>query len=179
VPLPSHQTCTPTKSNLFLYSPETVIRVPTQYKLLMFHVPNVMSIFHHLGHLSKESIQVLVSLWLRNKIVFCGEGLLDLRPNPNLENHPLSCVCSCLFSIFSTTLHCWKLSLYLQPKDGPYCGDKGPHLTWPVKLFREIKLLGPNLYWIWLSGIIPVQDGAKQVGPLEYAVMKVQKCEKH
>jgi hypothetical protein len=39
VPLPSHLiSCTPTKSNLYLDSSlETVIRVPTLYKLLTFH----------------------------------------------------------------------------------------------------------------------------------------------
>jgi hypothetical protein len=44
-PLPSHLTsCTPTKSNLYLDSSlETVIREPTLYKLLIFHVPNLMS----------------------------------------------------------------------------------------------------------------------------------------
>jgi hypothetical protein len=64
VPLPSHLTsCPPTKFNLYLDSSlETVIRVPALYKILMFHVPNLMSIFRRLGRSSKESVQVRVSL---------------------------------------------------------------------------------------------------------------------
>jgi hypothetical protein len=58
--LPSHPTsCTPTKSNLYLDSSlETVIREPALYKLLTFHNPNLIFIFCHLGHLSKEFVQV-------------------------------------------------------------------------------------------------------------------------
>jgi hypothetical protein len=59
VPLPSHLTCTPTKSNLYLDSSlETVIREPALYKLLTFHVPKLLSIFLCLGRSSKESVQV-------------------------------------------------------------------------------------------------------------------------
>jgi hypothetical protein len=67
--MPSHLTsCTPTKYNLYLDSSlETVIREPTLYKLLIFHVPNIMSIFLRLGR-SKESVQVLGS---RNIFVTC------------------------------------------------------------------------------------------------------------
>jgi hypothetical protein len=59
VPLPSYLTsCAPTKSNLYLDSSlETVIWEPTLYKLLIFHVPNLLSIFLRLG-CSKESVQV-------------------------------------------------------------------------------------------------------------------------
>jgi hypothetical protein len=36
---------------------------------------------------------------------FDGEALLALRPNPKLEDHPLSAVRDCLFNIFAATLH--------------------------------------------------------------------------
>jgi hypothetical protein len=39
----------------------------------------------------------------RNKLAFYGEELLAPRPTPKLENHPLSAVCDCLFSIFAAT----------------------------------------------------------------------------
>jgi hypothetical protein len=77
VPLNSHLTsCTPTKSNLYLDSSlETVIREPALYKLLTFHVPNLMSIFLCLGPLSKKIRQGprLIDPF-RNEFVFYGEG---------------------------------------------------------------------------------------------------------
>ena len=42
---------------------------------------------------------------LLNVLSFYGEELLALRPIPELEDHPLSVVCDCLFSIFAATLH--------------------------------------------------------------------------
>jgi hypothetical protein len=43
-----------------------------------------------------------------------------------LEDYPLSAACSCLFNLFIATLHCWRLSLQLQPEDAPCCGDRDP-----------------------------------------------------
>jgi hypothetical protein len=37
--------------------------------------------------------------------VFYAEGLLALRPTPNLEDHPSSAVRGCLFNLFTATLH--------------------------------------------------------------------------
>jgi hypothetical protein len=36
--------------------------------------------------------------------------LLAPRPTPKLEDHPLSAVRDCLFSIFAATLHIWRPS---------------------------------------------------------------------
>jgi len=36
---------------------------------------------------------------------FHGEALLAPRPTPKLEDHPLSAVLDCLFSLFAATLH--------------------------------------------------------------------------
>jgi len=36
--------------------------------------------------------------------MFYREGLLALRPTPNLEDHPFSAVLDCLFNIFAATL---------------------------------------------------------------------------
>jgi hypothetical protein len=45
-------------------------------------------------------------LWIfRNKIRFNREELLAPRPTTKLEDHPLSAVRDCLFSIFAATLH--------------------------------------------------------------------------
>ena len=40
-----------------------------------------------------------------NTISFYGKELLTPRPNPKLEDHPLSAVRDCLFNIFAATLH--------------------------------------------------------------------------
>jgi hypothetical protein len=59
---------------------------------------------------------------------FYDEALLAPRPTPKPEDHPLSFVLGCLFSIFATTLH-------LQPEGMPCCGDKEAHLTFIYDLF--------------------------------------------
>jgi hypothetical protein len=46
----------------------------------------------------------------RNKLIFYGEELLAPRPNPKLEDHPLSAVFDCLFNIFAASLHTWRAS---------------------------------------------------------------------
>jgi hypothetical protein len=83
----SHLTsCTPSKSYLsFSSSFTTVIDKPALNKLLLFFVPNLMSIFLRLGCLSKESVQ--------------------LCPIPKLKDHPLSAVHPYLFNIFTAILH--------------------------------------------------------------------------
>jgi hypothetical protein len=64
VPPPSHLTSyNHTKSNLYFDSSiKTVIGEPAQYKLLTFHNPTLISIFHRLGRLSKESVQARGSI---------------------------------------------------------------------------------------------------------------------
>jgi hypothetical protein len=125
VPPPSHLTsCTPTRSNLYLASSlETVFRVPVLYKLLTFQVPNLISVFHSLGRLSKKSVQVRGSLEVFITSFFYGEGLLTPRPTPKLEGHPLS-VHDCLFNKFAANLHIWRPFLHPQPEDAPCCGDR-------------------------------------------------------
>jgi len=61
------------------------------------------------------------------------EELLAPCSNPNLEDHPLSALCNCLFSILAVTLHFWRLFLHPQPEDVPCCGDSDPLITvaWP------------------------------------------------
>jgi hypothetical protein len=65
VPPVSHLTsCIPTKSNLYfdIYF-ATVMSEPALYRLLTFHMPNLISIFLSLGRLSKESVEVRDPLW--------------------------------------------------------------------------------------------------------------------
>jgi hypothetical protein len=62
IPLLVRCHCPPTKSNLYLNSSlETVIREPTLYKLLMFHVPNLVSIFLHICYILYNTFSHLMS----------------------------------------------------------------------------------------------------------------------
>jgi hypothetical protein len=83
--------------------PSTVFRDPPLYKLLTFQVPNLVSVFHSLGRLTKESVQVRGSLEVFVASFFYGEGLLTPRPTPKLEGHPLSSVRDCLFNFSQLT----------------------------------------------------------------------------
>ena len=107
VPPLSHLiSCTPTQSNLYLaISLATVVSEPDLYRLYTFHAPNLMSLFHCLGH-TKGSVQAQGTYILfHNKISFYGEELLAPCPTPKLEDHTLSAVRGSLFNIFPATLH--------------------------------------------------------------------------
>jgi hypothetical protein len=60
------------------------------------------------------------------KLIFYGEELLDPRPTPKLEGHPMSAAHDYLFSIFAATLHIWRPSPPSASEDAPCRGDKGP-----------------------------------------------------
>jgi hypothetical protein len=50
---------------------------------------------------------------------FYGEELLAAVLTPRLEDHLLSAVRDCSFSIFAATLHIWRPFLHPQPEDAP------------------------------------------------------------
>jgi hypothetical protein len=132
VPLPSHLTsCTPTKSNLYLDSSfKTVTREPALHILHTLHVRNLMFIFCLRSFIQRTRPSPRVTDIFHNKLTFYSEGLLVPRPTPKLDDHPLSFVHGCLFSIFATTLHSRRGSLHPQSEDTPCCGDKETHLIW-------------------------------------------------
>jgi hypothetical protein len=43
-----------------------------------------------------------------NMLIFTLRGCLSPRPIPNLDDHPLSALRNCLFSIFVATHHIWR-----------------------------------------------------------------------
>jgi hypothetical protein len=49
-------------------------------------------------------------LTFRNKLFFYGDEFLAPRPNPKLEDHPLSALRDFLFNTFESTLHNWRPS---------------------------------------------------------------------
>jgi hypothetical protein len=60
----------------------------------------------------------------RNILSFYGGELLALHPTTKLEDHPLSAVRDCLFSVFAASLHNWRPFLHPQPEDTPCRCDK-------------------------------------------------------
>jgi hypothetical protein len=124
--------CTPTKSNLYLAdSLTTVVIDPDLYRLLMFHVPNVISLFHSLGCTDGSGLCVRFVTW------FYHEELLAHRPTPKLEDRLLSAVRDCLLSIFAATLHIWGSFLHPQSKDAPCRDDRDP-LTVALKGLHKL-----------------------------------------
>jgi hypothetical protein len=76
-----------------------------------------MSLFRCLGR-TKVSVQVrgFVSEYFVTKIRFHSEELLAPRPNPKLEDHPLSAVRDYLFDIFAATLNIGDRSSIRNPR---------------------------------------------------------------
>jgi hypothetical protein len=86
-------------------------------------MPSIPSGFFLSGIHNSNGMAIFETFCDRN---FYGEGFLARRPTHKLEDHPLSAVRDCLFSIFAATLHNWRTSLQLQPEGAPCHGDKGP-----------------------------------------------------
>ena len=94
--------CIPIKSNQYIVnSLATVLSEPDLYRLLTFHMKNLMSLFHCL-HIPQDQ-PMSGALWNRSQ----HGNFLFFAPCPTLklENHPLSVVCDCLFNTFTATLH--------------------------------------------------------------------------
>jgi hypothetical protein len=89
--------------------------------------PNLMSVFHCLGRLSRESAQVWGALmtFITNLFVF-DEGLLVPCPTPKLEDDPLSIVSGYLFNIFAASPHSLRAFLHPQTEDAPCWCDREP-----------------------------------------------------
>jgi hypothetical protein len=62
---------------------------------------------------------------VHNILGFYGGELLAFRPNPKLEDHPLSTLRDCLLNIFATTLCVGGRSSIRNPEDAPYRVDRG------------------------------------------------------
>jgi len=105
-PLSHLTSCTPTKSNLYLAnSLVAAASEPAPYRLLTFHVPNLMSHFCCLDH-TKGWNQVRGKCsWFASKSVFTARICQRLPQPPSWRTNSLSAVRDCLFNIFAATLH--------------------------------------------------------------------------
>jgi hypothetical protein len=96
----------------FEISSSAALSGPALYTLLIFQVPNLISIFFRFGHLSKETVQFRGSLWsFVTSLVFMVRNFCP-TPNAQAGESTLSSARDCLFNIhvFATTLHIWKES---------------------------------------------------------------------
>jgi hypothetical protein len=85
---------------------------------------------------------------IRNKLIFYDEELLARRPTPKLEDHPLSALRDCIFTIFAATLHIWRPSPPSATWGHAMPWWQGTHLTWPLliqKYFYCFQIREPSL----------------------------------
>jgi hypothetical protein len=80
------------------------VREPALYEVLIFQVPNLVSLFRCLvrTRVIRQGPRLFLQM-THNRIRFYGEELLTSSPTPKLEDHPLSAVRDCLFNVFAAT----------------------------------------------------------------------------
>jgi len=64
--------------------------------------------------------------------------VVGTSPTAKLEDHALSAVRDCLFSIFAPTLHIQRPFLHSTPEKKPCCGDSYPHMIPTQTNYKEI-----------------------------------------
>jgi hypothetical protein len=94
-----------------------------------------------------------------NKLALYGEWLLAPRPTPTLEDHPLSFVRGCLFSIFTAG----DRPFHPQPEDTPCCGDKGTwHLVVRIQKNVECHSCSPKYLGMTLDAKLKVETACEE-----------------
>jgi hypothetical protein len=84
VPLPSHLTsCTPTKSNSYFNTSSKLSLGSPPYTNPLQPIIQISSIFHHLGHLSQESVRFWGSVvYFVTNLFFLRWRVVSPTPNP-------------------------------------------------------------------------------------------------
>jgi len=80
-----------------------------------------------LPHLQKSTTCPRARIYdtFRNGAKSLRPGVVSTLPNlPKLEQHPLSAVRYCLFSIFAATVYIWRPFVHLQLEDSPRYGAR-------------------------------------------------------
>ena len=125
---------------------------PALYRLLTFHVPNLMSLFRCLCCTTASAqVRGLFFVFFCNKIRFYDE-LLAPRPATYLEDHPLSAVRDSLFNIFAATLPIGGRSS-LRNVRRRHAVVTGTHLPRPGVRLQNKLLLRNNCnhsVWTWI-----------------------------
>jgi len=113
IPSPYRALVVPPKSRIngksklhYTNSLSVAVSEPAVYRLITFHVPNLISHFSLLS--SYQSIipgPRQVFTFRKKNATYNGEELSTLRPTPKLEDDHLSAIRNCLFNIFVASLH--------------------------------------------------------------------------
>jgi hypothetical protein len=95
----------------------------------------------------------------RNNAGFKGEELLAPRPNPKLEDHPLSPVGDCIFTIFTATFHI------------------GGHSSIRILRTRRVVVTGTQNYnfaccLIWVRNLVTNIEGERRLRVFENRVLR-------
>jgi hypothetical protein len=92
-------------------------------------------------------------VWMFRRIIrFYGEELLALRPNPKLEDHPLSAVRDCLVNIFAANLHIGGRSSIRKLRTR-HALEIRSHLSRKCKVPESSIEQGLRLYRLFLIGV--------------------------
>ena len=129
--------CTHTKYNpYFSNSLHIVESVPDLYRLLSFHAPNLMSLFHCLGR-SKGSVQVRGSCIPFVTRPVLRWGVVSTSSNRQAGRPPVV-GCPRLLIQYIRCYHPYRRPfLHPQPEDVPCCGDRDPLIiSWLIMCVR-------------------------------------------
>ena len=155
----SSHLCTPTKSNLYLAnSLAAAVSEPDLYRLLTFHIPNLMSLFHCVGR-TKESVQFrglgkYSVIWY-----FFRGGVVTISPNPQAGGLILV-GCPRLHIQYIRSHHpYWRPFLHSQPEDAPCHGDRDSVIMDVFKInWLYICLFKINWLYIYIYIYISSRD---------------------
>ena len=139
MPALSHLTfCRLTESNLYHANfPAAVAIEPALYRLLTFHVPNLMSLFHCLI-CTEVSVQAQDNcIRFVTRPVFRW-GVVSTSPTSKLEDHHLSAVRDCLFNIFAATHHIGG-HFSIRNLRTPHAVVTRTHLSWKIEGITRTK----------------------------------------
>jgi len=84
----------------------------------------------------------------RDKASFYGEELSTPRPTPQLEDHPLSAVRDCVFSLFAATFHIGDRSSIRNLRKG-HSVVTGTHLSRLQWIYFQEYNVFSDAIWIW------------------------------
>jgi len=106
----------------------TTVSGPDLYRLLTFHVPNLMSHFHSLGR-TKVSVRVRgkCSCFV-TKPVFLLWGVVSTSDNPQAGGLPLVGCSQLHIQCIRSYSPYWRPFLHPQPEDAPCRGDRDPFI---------------------------------------------------
>jgi hypothetical protein len=150
VPPPSHLTsCSHIKSKLcYDISFETAVRKHDLYKLLTFDNPDLISIFNHLGRISKELVPAKCSIEIVvTNLFFTVNGCQLHAQPPSWRTIPCR-LSAAAYSIYSQLPSvAGNCSPIRKTEDAPCCGDRDVEVVVEVGSLFTIDSQSASLSW--------------------------------